>query len=798
LVAAILAVGCAGKSNGADGDGGAGKGGSSGTGGNGTGGAGGKGAGGAGGKGAGGAGAGGTGGTTTNYFVGQVRDSRRTKLDLLVMVDNSSSMGGKQRFLTEAMPVLISRLVSPPCVDELGNVGGQAPCPAGSSPEFPAVEDLHLGVLTSSIGDHGSGDLCSAVTATPENTFNDRAQLVPSVRTGVASWNNSGFLTWDPRAGTPGTTPHQPPGYGSPLAGSPGTLLDMVAAFESHVEAAGERGCGHEAQLESWYRFLVDPEPVGDLTNDMQVSVRGQVNQLVLAQRAQFLRPDSVLALILLTDENDCSFLDEDGTQGWLAMFKGGPSVNNWHMPRGTSACVDPNDPECRPCAAGDADSACANGTSLTQAEDNPNLRCYRMKERFGIDLKYPVSRYVEALTSPTIDPRMTGDRLPNPIFASPNDQPPRTPSDVVVLGILGVPWQDLATDGSAPGTPDSLDPSERDLKFMTAEELEANGRWDAILGDGSEPLDPFMIESIDPRPSGSPHPFLPGVAITPPGGAPNAVNGTEQAVPPADRFDLQFACTFLLPDPVPCTTANDQGCDCNATDFAQMSPLCSYPVPMMDGTQVRGKAYPSIRELEVLRELGSSAVVASVCPKNTEAMASPQLDPSYGYNPAMTALVERLKPSFVPSCLPRPLEPTDGRVGCAMVEARPPTNGLCEICNPAIGRSELEESTGIQGAVAENMRALRLCGDPTPCEDFCYCELAQLDGADLTACQTETTVSSDLYGFCYVDPENGAGSEALVAQCPETQRRILRFLGDNLPARDSATFAVCGGAIAP
>ena len=27
------------------------------------------------------------------------------------------------------------------------------------------------------------------------------------------------------------------------------------------MAAAGENGCGYEASLEAWYRFLVDPEP---------------------------------------------------------------------------------------------------------------------------------------------------------------------------------------------------------------------------------------------------------------------------------------------------------------------------------------------------------------------------------------------------------------------------------------------------------------------------------------------------------------------------------------------------------
>jgi hypothetical protein len=397
------------------------------------------------------------------------------------------------------------------------------------------------------------------------------------------------------------------------------------------------------AQLESIYRFLIDPEPIDAMSNNGQVGVRGPVNQTVLAQRAAFLRPDSLLAIVMLTDENDCSIVDEENTQGWLVPYKGGPNVNNWRMPRAHAICATkPNDAGCGPCGSGDPDPGCAGGSAYTPPEDAPNLRCYRQKQRFGIDLLYPVKRYVDGLTQPFIDPRYDGRQLPNPIFQPDTDGRRRDPGLVYLAGIVGVPWQDIAT----PGTLDA----ERDLAFMTADELRAAGRWDVILGDPANavnPTDPFMIESVDPRPIGAANPVTPSETILAPEQATlNAINGHEQAVIENERADLQFACVFPLAEPVPCTSTNQGGCDCNADEYTKQSPLCSYENPGSDGVQERAKAYPGLRHLSVLKGIGSNAMVASICAKNTEPApgTTPETDPSYGYNPAITGLVDRLK----------------------------------------------------------------------------------------------------------------------------------------------------------
>jgi hypothetical protein len=51
--------------------------------------------------------------------------------------------------------------------------------------------------------------------------------------------------------------------------------------------------------LEAWFRLLVDPEPIRSMGNDLMRSVRGPLNQVVLAQREAFLRPDSAAAIVM-------------------------------------------------------------------------------------------------------------------------------------------------------------------------------------------------------------------------------------------------------------------------------------------------------------------------------------------------------------------------------------------------------------------------------------------------------------------------------------------------------------------
>jgi hypothetical protein len=785
---------------------------------------------------------------TTNVYINQIRQTGVDKIDLLFMIDNSISMSDKQQILAQAVPVLVQRLITPTCVDSNGMpVGGGATadpttghCATGVA-EFKPIRDIHIGIVTSSLGDHGSNDVCSdaqnqanQANGSPPSFYNDLAQLLPSVRpsSNLYSWNGSGFLVWDPRDQTMVTDPH------TPITPNETTQKTFINNFTAQVTGTGEHGCGYEAQLEAWYRFLVDPQPVASMGNDSAAngssSVRPKdgkgndvVNNVVLQQRAAFLRPDSLLAVVMLTDENDCSIVDEDGTQGWLVGYKGGVGNLSWHMPRANSLCAkNPNDPCCRPCTSpapkgcGDnaQDPACMMGNTLTVNEDSMNERCYNQVQRFGVDLLYPTGRYVEALKSKFITPRFGGNQVPNPIFATGSKgEPPRDPGLVFLAGLVGVPWQDVSTEASWQG---------RALQYMTAQQLIDNGRWPVILGDPNNntlPTDPFMIEQIDPRPTGAQNPLIPTAKVLDPMSTTlNPFNGHEQAVLPA-RDDLQFACIFDLGMPVTpmACDANSDGCDCNADEFDKHSPLCQGVTANATGSQIKAKGYPGVRELQVLKDFGLNSIVASICPKNIMAQGgNAATDPDYGYNPAVAAIVDRLKEALTVKCLPRPLSPATtgedvGKVPCAVVEVRPQTqdaNGQYQGCpDPTCsqpGRSTLTGTRAkVVGAALQYLQSNGICGgkNEIPCNDECFCELDQFTGDDLRVCQTMSDPGS-MYGYCYVDPAAAAqaspndmqliqGEETLVKDCLPTQKRILRFMGEGVPAKDGLAFIACIGA---
>jgi hypothetical protein len=703
------------------------------------------------------------------------------RIDLLLAIDNSRSMADKQAILAQAVPDLVYQLVNPRCIlsDGTSVPGDQMPddplaaCPPGSARAFDPVTDIHIGVVSSSLGDHG-GDVCREDQAGTTN--NDMGHLLVRDISGgtVATYDNLGFLWWGPSLQV------NPPAYSDAAL--------FIADVTKLVQGAGEVGCGLEAQLEGWYRFLVDPDPYLSIEPDAGQAVATGTDTELLQERKDFMRPDSLLAVIMLTDEDDCSI--RDGGQYYYAARS-----NNYHLPRAQIACAtNPNDPCCRSCGQPPGDGCPAKGdecaTAWDAVGDPVNLRCFDQKRRFGIDFLYPVDRYVTGLTSSMVTDR-NGNLVPNPVFS---DLDPLDTNDVVrdpglvfFASIVGVPWQDIARRNSTddPDLIAGLDANGKPLGgFQSPSELIQNGTWDLIIGDPPSfvsPTDPHMIPAIDPRP---------GLTAPPAGYYEDPINGHEYTAT-ANRDELQYACIFPLAASRDCSAAA-VSCDCKA-DAAADNPLCQAPDGSYGTTQYSAKAYPGTRSLEVVKLLNTQGIVGSICP----AQMANAAQPDYGYRPAIRSIIEqlgqRLERQARGQCLSRSLTPdAAGQVPCLVVEASRPV-GDCS-CDPATGRGPV---------AAEHQQAITVAQeDPLyQTEQWsCFCEIGQLAGQPLAACQTDASTDSPwvngepVNGWCYIDGEVAPpiGNPALVADCSATERHMLRFVGAGAGAPGSVLFIMC------
>ena len=622
-----------------------------------------------------------------------IRTQPIDKVDLLFMIDNSASMGDKQALLAQAVPDMIGRLVAPNCVDSTGKTIGPSSggrCTTGAL-EFPAVQDMHIGIVTSSLGGRGASMTCdpslpNAANQSLPSHNDDRGELINRGGADEHLVANAGsplnFLAWYPSTNAGGTPPSVPAetALGDPM--TPGTL---IGDFTDMISGVHEHGCGFEAQNEAWYRFLVQPDPFASISinGSEQASLNG-VDSVILNQRHAFLRPDSLLAVIVVTDENEeVANPMSIGGEGWLyeaAPWPGSPT--NGGGPRGTVECAsNPLDPNCTSCAF----STVVNGPNYATrcppdppstaqgyydpSDDNINVRFFHQKQRFGLFAGYPVSRYVRGLTSPTVPDRAhevdgngnyVGDQdkyanCVNPIFAAnlPTDptadlcnlpRGPRTPDLVYYAAIAGVPHQLLQAKPGDPECPSGTSAGDCPQKNRLTE-----GDWLSITGKDPENYDftgadPHMLESETPRQTGC-------TSSSPDTCDP--INGREWDT---KKGDLQYACIFPLPAPKDCTQSQFAGaCDCNG-GTSQNTPLCQMSGGVYTSLQINGKAYPSIREMVIAHAMadqpyGVQGIATSLCPIHSAATSL--TDPAFGYRPAVNTIVDRLKSGLAAQCLP-------------------------------------------------------------------------------------------------------------------------------------------------
>ncbi|UCF47380.1 MAG: hypothetical protein JSU89_09400, partial [Myxococcales bacterium] len=277
---------------------------------------------------------------TINGVVQNVPVNPQRALDVLFVVDDSASMLEEQAKLAEQLPRLVSLLLS----------GGVDPSD-GSTPVgvFPAVESLHVAVVTPDLG-HSTD---------PMHPYTEGVDFEPSA---ACEENNgtgkNGFMQIDgfidEGSGLTMCTAATPPADTLYLNRSDGTdaefVRDVTCITGQTDGIPANAGCGFEQQLES-----------------------------ILAQdrngaNAGFSREGALLAVILITDEDDCSTTDPRVFD--IAQRDSNPFQGPW---------VD----------------------ETTKAEVKFNLRCWEhgTKEDRASDPLQGIERYVNGIASLKADP---------------------------------------------------------------------------------------------------------------------------------------------------------------------------------------------------------------------------------------------------------------------------------------------------------------------------------------------------------------------------------------------------------
>jgi hypothetical protein len=185
---------------------------------------------------------------------------------------------------------------------------------------------------------------------------------------------------------------------------------------------------------------------------------------------------------------------------------------------------------------------------------------------------------------------------------------------------------------------------------------------------------------------------------------------------------------------------------------------------------------------------MGDQAIVASICPANTDNSNAAD----YGYRPAIGAIVDRLKAALQGTCWNQELEIIEdgekkGQVSCVVLEAFKgdlDKDGNCPPCTEGRSEATPEQKKSLEGNAIYTENQLN-----------CVCKIEQTEKDDLKACVSQDVVTN-VQGWCYIDPaKDSSHNKDIVASCPPANKRLIRFVGNNIPRAGSLTFLQCIGA---
>jgi hypothetical protein len=216
---------------------------------------------------------------------------RVDKADILFVIDNSNSMSGEQALLRAQFPKLIETLTS----------GQRGP---GDGRRFDPLKSVHLGVVSTDMGIPG-------------------VEYPPC----HADGGDDGRLRHSPHPGDGLQCDADYPQYLSYLADR-GQDVQKLASDFACVASLGIGGCGFEQQLEAPFKALwpsvyrdatgevKQPNPYGFIATTVAGTLgKGDVPESQGGNEG-FLRNDpddpSLIAIVLVTDEEDCSVVNTD------------------------------------------------------------------------------------------------------------------------------------------------------------------------------------------------------------------------------------------------------------------------------------------------------------------------------------------------------------------------------------------------------------------------------------------------------------------------------------------------------
>jgi hypothetical protein len=179
------------------------------------------------------------------------------EVDLLLVVDDSSSMGEEQAALAAALPSFLAAFDDPAISD-------------------PPIASVQIGVVTS---DLGSGGFALPTCDAPRGT--DGVLQTSGATTEGCLGTYPRFLTYYP--------------------GAPSSAPETTGRDLGCLTARGTDGCGFEQPLEAALEALTPA------SSSLRFDGRPGHGE---GANAGFLRPESILAIVVVSDEDDCSVAD--------------------------------------------------------------------------------------------------------------------------------------------------------------------------------------------------------------------------------------------------------------------------------------------------------------------------------------------------------------------------------------------------------------------------------------------------------------------------------------------------------